>query len=123
MVFKPAFGIATPWAYGRLASGAPGSYMPMAEAEARLAAWIGNGEARAEDLLFNSMERVAFAKFIALPTLLEQLRREFALEPRMSGSGSACFAFLSDDAPVATIAKAVREAWGDTSFIVETRIA
>ena len=41
----------------------------------------------------------------------------------MSGSGSACFAFLADDAPVAAIIEAVRAAWGPTCFVVETRIA
>jgi 4-diphosphocytidyl-2C-methyl-D-erythritol kinase len=41
----------------------------------------------------------------------------------MSGSGSACFAFLAEDAPVAAIIEMVRAAWGPTCFIVETRIA
>jgi len=123
LVFKPAFGIATPWAYARLAAGAPGSYLPAAEAEARLAAWVGEADAAAEGLLFNSMERVAFGKFLALPTLLETLRAEFGLAGRMSGSGSACFAFLKDETPVAEVMAAVREAWGPTSFVVETRVA
>ena len=123
LVFKPAFGIATPWAYAQLAKAAPGSYLPVAEAEARLAAWIGEGGAPAEALFFNNMERAAFEKFVALPVLLAQLRGEFGLAPRMSGSGSACFAFLPEHAPVAAITAAVRAAWGETSFVIETRIA
>ena len=123
LVFKPAFGVATPWAYARLAAGAPESYLAAAEAEARLAAWIGEADSAAEGLLFNTMERAAFGKFLALPTLLETLRAEFGLAGRMSGSGSACFAFLREDTPVAAVTAAVREAWGPTSFVVETCIA
>ena len=35
LLFKPGFGIATPWAYGQLAAAAPGSYLPSSDAEAR----------------------------------------------------------------------------------------
>ncbi len=123
LVFKPGFGISTPWAYGRLAAGAPGSYLPAADAEARLAAWLGSSGAAAEDLLFNSMEPPAFTKFVALPVLLERLRGEFGLQPRMSGSGSACYAFLPDGLEAGRVAARVREAWGGAAFVVETRIA
>jgi 4-diphosphocytidyl-2-C-methyl-D-erythritol kinase len=122
LIFKPGFGIATPWAYARLAA-RPENYLPAAEAEARLAAWFGDESATAEKILFNSFEAIAFAKFIALPTLLDRLRADFALAPRMSGSGSACFAFLPDAAPVAAITRAIRAAWGESAFVAETRIA
>jgi len=137
LVFKPGFGIATPWAYGRLAAAAsaPGAnssavYLPAAKAEARLAAWLAEARAPAEKLLFNNMEPPAGAKFLALPALLERLRRDFALEPRMSGSGSACFAFLPEAAPssageagrAARIVVAIRAAWGDSAFVIETRL-
>ena len=122
LIFKPGFGIATPWAYGRMAAGAPGSYLPEAEAEARLAAWWANADAPAEELLFNNMEGVAFEKFVALPTLAERLEKKYGLTVRMSGSGSACFAFLAANAPVAEITADIREAWGESVFITETRI-
>ena len=123
LIFKPGFGIATPWAYARMAADAPASYLAPAEAEGRLAAWLSNPQAPAEALLFNNMERAAFGKFIALPALLAELRANFGLEARMSGSGSACFALLSDDAPVAEMTAAIRAAWGASAWIVETRIA
>lgn len=123
LVFKPAFGISTPWAYAQMAGRAPESYLPAAEAEGKLRAWTDRTEASAEELLFNNMEPAAFGKFVALPALLGQLRDEFGLAPRMSGSGSACFAFLAADAPVARIIARVVEAWGPTSFVVETAIA
>jgi 4-diphosphocytidyl-2-C-methyl-D-erythritol kinase len=123
LVFKPAFGISTPWAYARLAAEAPESYLPAAAAEARLAAWLADPHALAEGLLFNNMERAAFAKFVALPTLLARLRERFGLAARMSGSGSACFALLTEDAPVAAIRAEVRAAWGATALVRETRFA
>lgn len=121
LVFKPAFGIATPWAYARMVA-TPGSYLPAAEAEARLAAWRGNTAAPVETLLFNNMEPAAFGKFLALPTLLAELRGRFGLEPRMSGSGSACFALLPESLAAAPVIAAVREAWGPQAVALETTL-
>lgn len=121
LVFKPAFAISTAWAYARLAAASPRGYLPPAEADARLAAWQ-NGSAPAEDLLYNNLEPVAFTKFPALPVLLARLRRDFGLAPRMSGSGSACFSFLPDGAPVAGVYAAIRQTWGDSAFLVQTRL-
>lgn len=126
VLFKPSFGIPTAWAYRRLAEQAmeqPEAYLSAAAAEHRLTDWIRDENAIPEALLFNNLERPAFEKFIALPTLLERLRTEFGIAPRMTGSGSACFAFLSDEAPLADIAAAIRSGWGESAFVVETRIA
>jgi 4-diphosphocytidyl-2-C-methyl-D-erythritol kinase len=125
LIFKPALAIATPWAYAQLAAQAPGGYLPTGEAEARLEAFVRAAEASEawQDGLFNSLEGPAFAKYAALPVLLGQLRARFGLAPRMSGSGSACFAFLPDGAPGSEIVAAVRAAWGATALVVETRLA
>ncbi len=124
LIFKPPFGISTAWAYARLAAEAPRHYLSVAEAEARLGAWL-TGNAPAEELLFNSMEGVAFAKFLALPVLLDALREEFGLLARMSGSGSACFALLPADTPAAQVVAVtarIRELWGAGAFVVEAKI-
>ncbi len=125
LIFKPAFASATPWAYTQLAAQAPGGYLPAGEAEARVGAFVRAVAAGAawEDSLFNALEGPGFRKFIALPVLLGQLRARFGLAPRMSGSGSACFALLPDGAPVPEIVAAVRAAWGATALVVETRLA
>lgn len=122
LIFKPGFGIATPWAYGRMAAGAPGSYVAAAEAEGRVAAWVEQAEAPAEALVFNGMEGVAFAKFVGLPVLLAELHGRFGLAGRMSGSGSACFALLAEDAPVTAIRETIRAAWGASAFVAEARL-
>jgi 4-diphosphocytidyl-2-C-methyl-D-erythritol kinase len=104
-----------------MAAGAPESYLPSVEAEAHLAHWLASAEP-VEKLLFNNMERPAFAKFIALPTLLERLRGEFGLAVAMSGSGSACCALLCEDTPLHAVKACIHKAWGEHTFIVDTEI-
>ena len=73
LLFKPSFGISTPWAYQRMIARGT-DYVAAADAESRLAAWV-ESDAPAEKLLFNNMEPAAFGKYGALPLLLERLRR------------------------------------------------
>jgi 4-diphosphocytidyl-2-C-methyl-D-erythritol kinase len=121
ILFKPSFGISTPWAYGRMA--ARGSdYLSPGEAEARLEDWI-KSTAPLEQLLFNNMQAAAFEKYVALPTLVDRLRREFGVAVQMSGSGSACFAVVRDDFATAPMIEAIRAAWGPTAFVQEARLA
>ena len=123
-VFKPGFAVATAWAYGRMRA-ASESYIAASAAEAKLAAWLEDRSAAAEELLFNNMEGPVFEKFAALPAMLEWLRRDFGLAPRMSGSGSACFALLpAQGGPeFAALAAAIRLAWGESAFVMETRLS
>jgi 4-diphosphocytidyl-2-C-methyl-D-erythritol kinase len=121
LIFKPSFSIATAWAYGQMVAGASASYLSPADAETRLAQWLAGNEP-AEKLLYNNMEKPAFAKYIALPTMLERLRNEFGLAVAMSGSGSACFALLRADTPVAEVVACIREGWGAHTFTVDTEI-
>jgi 4-diphosphocytidyl-2-C-methyl-D-erythritol kinase len=121
LIFKPSFGIATAWAYARMAAEAPESYLSAPEAEAKVAAWFASAEP-AEELLFNNMERAAFAKYIALPALLEQIRREFGLAVAMSGSGSACYALLRDDISAPKVRACIHGAWGRHTFVMDTEI-
>jgi len=122
LVFKPAFGISTPWAYGQLAAQAPASYLPEVEAESALARWLGDPHAGAETLLLNNMEAPAFRKFVALPTLLDELRSTFGLAPRLSGSGSACYVLLPENTEIAPLIGAIREAWGESAYVLDTRL-
>jgi 4-diphosphocytidyl-2-C-methyl-D-erythritol kinase len=121
LVFKPSFGISTPWAYRRMVERGT-DYLPAAEAEARLTQWLAD-TAPAEELLFNNMEPAAFDKYPALPLLLAKLRRESGAGVAMSGSGSACYAFLGDESGTAPCAALIRECWGEEIFVQETRLA
>ncbi len=122
LVFKPGFAIPTPWAYARLAE-SPRLYVPASAAESRLASWIAGSASPAEDLVFNSMEPPAFAKFAALPVLLGAVRNRFGVAAGMSGSGSACFALLREDSDAGPIAAEIRRAWGASALVVDTRVA
>jgi 4-diphosphocytidyl-2-C-methyl-D-erythritol kinase len=136
LIFKPPFGIATAWAYARLAARAPTAYVSAAEAETRVAALAKAAESDTEldEHLLNNMEGVAFEKYLALPVLLDALREELGLAARMSGSGSACFALLPDgtagpagspqagDTLAARATARVREHWGAGAFVTEAKI-
>lgn len=127
LLFKPGFGIGTPWAYGRMVAGAATpegavrTYLPAAAAEARLAAWIA-GEAPAEALLYNNLEPVACAKYLALPVLLAELRAQAGAVAGLSGSGSACFAFVAAEAAGARVADRVRAAWGPPAWLTRAAV-
>ncbi len=122
LIFKPAFGINTAWAYQTLAAGAPKGYLPEAEAEAWLGTWIRTPAAPVEDLGFNSLEVPAFGKFIALPALLQDLHTRHGVRGHMSGSGSACYAFLDETVDVSAMVASIRDAWGETAFCELTRV-
>ncbi|WP_404422022.1 4-(cytidine 5'-diphospho)-2-C-methyl-D-erythritol kinase [Nibricoccus sp. IMCC34717] len=122
LVFKPAFGIATAWAYQQMAARAPALYLPPAEAEARLASWTASA-APLPALLFNNMETAAFEKHVALPVLLGQLRDRFNVACGMSGSGSACFALLDEQTDTAALCDAIRDAWGAGALAIEAKIS
>lgn len=120
LLFKPVFGISTPWAYQRMVARG-GDYLPAADAEARLAAWL-DGNAPAEQAAFNNMEPAAFEKYLALPVLLEKLRVEFSVAAGMSGSGSACYALLGDNQVATPLIARIRECWGENAFVQEARL-
>jgi len=121
LLFKPGFGIGTPWAYQRMIARG-GDYLPAAAAEARLAAWVGSN-APAEEILANNMEPAAFEKYPALPVLREKLRAEFGVVARMSGSGSACYALLRDNQVADPLVARIRTCWGAGAFVQEAQLA
>jgi 4-diphosphocytidyl-2-C-methyl-D-erythritol kinase len=119
LIFKPAFPIPTPWAYAQMAAHPAECYLPPHEAEGRLSTWV-DGREPLEKLIWNNMERPAFAKFPALPVLVDHLQQRFGVTARMSGSGSACFALLSEDSPVDDMMAAIRNAWGESATVLQT---
>lgn len=124
LLFKPSFGISTPWAYGRMIARG-GDYVAVTDAESRLAGWLGS-RAPAEELLLNNMEPAAFEKYPALPLLLQRLRRDFGVAAAMSGSGSACFALLRErdgDDVVAEMKRVIHDCWGPVTFVQDARLA
>ena len=120
VLVKPPFGIPTPEAYGLLAKS--GQYRPSARAEAELAAWIARPAAD-PSVLGNDLAAPVFAKHLALPVGLESFRRTTGVSWQMTGSGSACFAFVSDGFEHARLLEDVRRAWGPGAWVEETVIS
>jgi 4-diphosphocytidyl-2-C-methyl-D-erythritol kinase len=120
LVIKPPFGIPTPEAYAALARS--GRYQEAALVEANLAAWVA-APAGDPGELGNDLAPAVFAKHLALPTALRWLRQRHGLVFRMTGSGSACFAFVPAEADIAVIEGTLRSAWGASAWLADTRIS
>ena len=120
VLVKPPFGIPTPEAYGLLAKG--GRYRPSPQAEAELAAWIHQPTAD-PSVLGNDLAAPVFAKYLSLPVGLESFRRVTGVNWQMTGSGSACFAFVSEGFEHARLREDVRRAWGAGAWVEATVIS
>lgn len=118
VLFRPDFGVDTAWAYARLAA-SPQDYEPEDLAHERLHALHHGG--RLEEVLKNGFEASVGRKFLAIPCLLERLRRR-GYACMMSGSGSACFALVDNEGQAAEISAICRKCWGGGIFWVETSL-
>ena len=117
LLFKPAFGVNTAWAYGRMAGAAPSMYTAPADAERRLAAWCHDDASDLEAFCFNGMEPAVFSKYVAMPTLFKLLENQYGKHPRMSGSGSACFVILKTDDDSHALEATIRDALGPDALV------
>ncbi len=122
LIFKPAFGVETAWAFHAL-SNRPDWYSDAATEESALAKWLACESAGPEQLRGNTLERPVFAKWPALPVLVDWLRERHGLNARMSGSGSACFAWLMPDTDMLAVTATIQEGWGNGAFIQLTTLA
>ena len=120
VLVKPPFGIPTPEAYGLLAKA--GKYRPSGQAEAELAAWVARPSADPSDF-GNDLAAPVFAKYLALPVGLASFRQSCGANWQMTGSGSACFAFVSDGFEHARLREEVRRTWGQGAWVQETVIS
>jgi len=121
LVFRPHFSISTVWAYRQMKAAEGAYYRDPAAAKARLENWLNNPQWK--DLpLENNLEGVAFAKYLALPTLLAQIRADFGLRCMMSGSGSACFALPEAKTDIKALQQCIQEALGKDALCVATRL-
>lgn len=125
LLFKPSFGINTGWAYGQMKAAEGRMYVAAKAIDSSILRW--EDAPQTEPIpLFNNMQTPAFEKYLALPTLLEQLRADHpGLRCLMSGSGSACFALLDKGTKPETVARLkaqIRAAWGEGAFCEETTL-
>ena len=117
---KPPFGVPTPEAYGLLAQA--GKYRPVAQAEAELAAWLAHPAADPVKL-GNDLADPVFAKYVALLAGLASFRRVTGSDWQMTGSGSACFAWVDDGFDQAGLRADAMRVWGPGAWVAETVIS
>ena len=117
---KPPFGVPTPEAYGLLAKA--GKYRPLAQAEAELAAWLARPAADPVKL-GNDLADPVFTKYVALPAGLASFRRVTGSDWQMTGSGSACFAWVDDGFDQAGLRADAMRVWGPGAWVAETVIS
>lgn len=119
LVFKPSFPISTPWAYQEIRAHSAECYQSAATIEEFYKHW--QNKLLNNDIieLSNTFEKVIFPKFLALPTLLDDLRKKFGLNCGMTGSGSACFAFINNDTPIEEITNYIRSCWGEDTPVID----
>ncbi len=115
VVFKPNFEISTAGAYAEMKKNPRQYYVSAEFAEEKISVWRKNPNSQFP--YFNNMELPAFRKFLALPAIFEILQKKHKISPRMSGSGSACFAEILDFSAVPEIEKTLRENLGNDIFI------
>ena len=117
---KPPFGVPTPEAYGLLAKA--GKYRPVAQAEAELAAWLAQPAADPVKL-GNDLAAPVFSKSLALPAGLASFRRVTGSDWHLTGSGSACFAWVEDGFDQAGLRADAVRVWGPGAWVAETVIS
>jgi 4-diphosphocytidyl-2-C-methyl-D-erythritol kinase len=119
ILFKPRFSINTAEAYRRLA--VLGLYTGIDEARYKLREWEESSELLPP--VMNDFERLLEHWMPTLPVLLERLRRVHGLDARLSGSGSACFAFPCGDSSASSrVSEEMERAWGRGCWIEEVRL-
>jgi 4-diphosphocytidyl-2-C-methyl-D-erythritol kinase len=105
LLFKPPFGVPTPWAYQKLAESLPLPGIPM------------EPQSTAAGMLVNDLERPVFAKYQLLAlvkqSLLEQPETLGAL---MSGSGSTMFALTQSRAGAELLRARLLEEFGSSNW-------
>jgi len=117
LLFRPGFGISTPWAFRELADfpeqrhGQPGRAAAVAElfADGDLAA--------AGAALYNALEAPVFRKYPILALYQDFLRRHGAFGALMSGSGSTTFALFASSAEAEAAVPKFRRQFGESGWL------
>ncbi len=116
----PGFGISTAWAYGTLAQFPAALKGRAGRAQELIAALTGPSFEPARHLLYNSLECPALRKYPILELYQEFARQHGALAALMSGSGSATFALVENEAAAQDLERQFRQHFGETPWTAVT---
>ncbi len=117
LLFRPGFGVSTPWAYQQLSTipdavnGTPGR-------AARLITLLNRTDPNAfdGDAFYNALEGPVFRKYPILAGLKEWLMGQGALMALMSGSGSTMFAITDTEDHARALVGQLRTRHGDGNW-------
>ena len=120
LLFRPGIGLSTADVYADLAC--KKSYSEKGWAHKLVKSWEV-GDLAIEKFLHNDLETPVFAKHRYFLPLFEQIKQEFGIEPRLSGSGSCCFALLpAGFDQISSIKDMIFKAWGNDVFLQNAEI-
>ncbi len=115
LLFRPDIGFSTADVYATLAS--KKSYSSKDWAQESVKSWE-NGNLPIEEILHNDLEIPVFEKHRYFLPLFEQIKQQHGIQPRLSGSGSCCFALLpSGFDQISHLKDLILKAWGDKVFL------
>ena len=117
LLIHPGFGIATAWAYQRLAH-FPEALNGRAGRAQNLISLLQTGDLRtAGGQFYNSLEAPALAKYPLLALFREFLRANGAAATLMSGSGSTTFAVVEGQTAAEALAEKFKAKFGQTNWM------
>lgn len=121
LVFHPGFPVSAAWAYQQLRKGYPSGYTASETVDQELQHWFCD-QRPWRICARNDLSPVVDQKYVAIPTLRAVLRERFGLESFMSGSGSACYAWMDSNTDSTPVTECIRQCWGSNAWIQLCRI-
>jgi 4-diphosphocytidyl-2-C-methyl-D-erythritol kinase len=116
LLIHPGFGIATPWAYQKLACFPDALNGRRGRAAELIAKLQTNNWPAVADGFYNSLEAPALEKFPILELFQEFLRENGALAALMSGSGSTTFAIVENISTGGSLVKKFKAKFGQNCW-------
>ena len=120
MLFKPPCGFSTADIYGMFQK-EDIFFNNSAKIESRIKDWEA-GKLSLSEFIHNDLSGPVYRKYLFIPVLFEEIIERFSLNPMVSGSGSCCFLFFPEEMDLEPVQVFIREAWGDDTFLKETRV-
>ena len=120
LLFKPPCGFSTADIYGMFQN-EDILFNERAKIESRIKDWEA-GKLSLSKFIHNDLSGPVYRKYLFIPVLFEEIIERFSLNPMVSGSGSCCFLFVPEEMDLEPVQVFIREAWGDDTFLKETRV-
>ncbi|MDR2030603.1 MAG: hypothetical protein LBP65_04035 [Puniceicoccales bacterium] len=122
IVFKPVVGIATSWAYAELDRRGPSSFSSADEAKVSIAKLLDElGTNARPPSLNNCFQSLAAERLLELQLIFRDLNLFFRVQGYLTGTGSAGFIPLQEDADSSSILQYLKDVLGSSALIIETR--